>query len=173
MTPFTLEGVIINLIPFQDRHLSDRYVGWLNDPLVVKFSEQRHRRHSLESCREYVESCRTGNTLLWAIETKDSAHIGNISATIDQHNRIADVGILLGDRNCWGKGIGSEAFRLLVTFLLGEGNMRKITSGTMSENTAMLKLMKKAGMRREAVLEGYFLLDEKPVDMVISTITAL
>lgn len=168
----TLEGVTINLLPFQDRHLTDRYVGWLNDPLVVKFSEQRHRHHSLGSCREYVENCRAGNTLLWAIETKDSVHVGNISATIDQHNRIADVGILLGDRNYWGKGMGREAFRLLVTFLLGEGNMRKATSGTMSENVPMLKVMERAGMKQEAVLEGYFLLGEKPVDMIISTISA-
>ena len=173
MLPVTLEGVAINLLPFQDHHLTDRYVGWLNDPLVVKFSEQRHKHHSLVSCREYVENCRAGNTGLWAIETKDSAHIGNISANIDRHNRVADVGILLGERGWWGKGMGGEAFRLLVNFLLSEGSMRKIISGTMSENTAMLKLMESAGMKREAILEGYFLLDEKPVDMVIATISKL
>lgn len=173
MLLIALDGKAINLLPFQDYHLTDRYVGWLNDPLVVKFSEQRHRQHSLESCRGYVESCRAGNTLLWAIETKDAVHIGNISATVDRYNRVADIGILLGERSSWGKGIGSEAFHLLITFLLNEGNMRKITSGTMSENMAMLNLMETAGMKREAVIEGYFLLDEKPVDMVISTISAI
>lgn len=49
------------VVRFADRHLTERYVGWLNDPAVVRYSEQRHSRHTLWSrrnCCKRRERCR-------------------------------------------------------------------------------------------------------------------
>lgn len=164
-----LQGRITNLAPFMDHHLSEKYVRWLNDPEVVRYSEQRHRKHDLESCSRYVQACREGNILLWAIETKEAQHVGNISATIDQANRVAELAILLGERTLWNCGMGYDAWSTAMNFLLTEFHMRKVTAGTMSENTSMLALMSKSGMVREARLVGHFLLDRHSVDMIIAS----
>ena len=54
--PVILETERLTLTPFNtERHLTERYVAWLSDPDVVRYSEQRHRTHTLASCRHFAE----------------------------------------------------------------------------------------------------------------------
>jgi len=165
----TLETKRLTLVPFADAHLTERYVGWLNDPEVVRYSEQRHRRHSGESCRAFVAAFADGPNHLWAIVAKDPAlgHIGNINSDVDAANRTADVAIVIGEKKAWGRGLGAEAWMAVVDFLLGAGGMRKVTAGAMAENKAMLGILRKAGMAEEARRRAQFVLDGRPVDAVL------
>jgi RimJ/RimL family protein N-acetyltransferase len=94
--------------------------------------------------------------------------VGNISATIDQPNRVAELAILLGERTLWNCGIGYDSWYTAMNFLLAECGIRKVTAGTMSVNAGMLALMAKSGMIREGRLVGHFLLNDQPVDMIIA-----
>src|SRR6059058_2556121 len=118
-----LETDRLTIVPFGAEHLTERYVGWLNDPEVVRYSEQRHRSHTLESCRAYAASFRDGPNHLWAIVARDPTlgHVGNINAYVDVPNGVADVGILVGERGVWGRGYGLEAWRAVSDWLLGAG----------------------------------------------------
>ena len=49
----TLTTERLVLQPFTETHLTERYVGWLNDPEVVRFSEHRHRRYDMQEARRY------------------------------------------------------------------------------------------------------------------------
>ena len=83
----------IRLEPFDiGKHLTDRYVSWLNDPTVVRYSEQRHRRHTLDSCGAFARSFSESPNYFWAIiaNTTASIHIGNLVAYIDPHNNSLD-----------------------------------------------------------------------------------
>ncbi len=164
----TLETTRLRLVPFAERHLTERYVGWLNDPDVVRYSEQRHRRHSLDSCRRYFESLAGSSDHFWAIEAKDPAlgHIGNITVTVDEPNRVGDVAILLGEKSAWGGGLGGEAWGEVCRFLLAEGAMRKVSAGTMATNHAMLGIMRRTGMIEEGRRPRHFLLDGAEVDLI-------
>ena len=164
----TLETKRLTLVPFRDAHLTERYVGWLNDPEVVRYSEQRHRRHTVESCRRFVASFADGPSHLWAIVAKDKAlgHVGNINSAVDAPNRTSDVAIMIGEKKARGLGLGAEAWQAVVDYLLGPGGMRKVTAGTMAENKAMLKIMKKTGMIEEGLRRGQFMLDGRQVDLV-------
>jgi len=108
--PVVLETPRLRLAPFAEEHLSERYVSWLNDPEAVRFSEQRHRRHSLESCRAYVRSFTGSPSRLWAVLTRQGEHVGNVTAAVDEANSLAELGILLGERTCWGQGLATEAW---------------------------------------------------------------
>jgi [ribosomal protein S5]-alanine N-acetyltransferase len=162
-----VDAAQVRLKPFAERHLTARYVAWLNDPEVVRYSEQRHRRHTLESCRAYRDSLAGTPHKFWAIEAPTLGHVGNITATVDSANRVADLAILLGERAAWGCGVGTRAWALALEWLLGPGGMRKVTAGTMAENAAMLAIMKKSGMDEEGRRRGQFLLDGRPVDAVL------
>ncbi len=169
LTAPRLETERLVLSPFQQRHLTAAYVSWLNDPEVVRYSEQRHRGHSLESCRTFIDGFRDGPDHLWAIEEKTARnrHIGNITTAVDEPNGVADIQILIGDRHSWGTGLGAEAWRAVMDYLFAEG-FRKITAGTMAENTGMLRIMEKCGMAEEGRKAGQFILDGRPVDLVMS-----
>jgi RimJ/RimL family protein N-acetyltransferase len=133
--------------PFTAKYLTPRYVSWLNDPDVVQYSEQRHRRHTLESCKQYFESFAGTQHYFWAITLKiDGSHVGNINAYVDPNNQIADIGILIGEKAEWGKGYGLEAWKAVCEYLLEAGSIRKITAGTLSSNKGMLNIMIRAGM---------------------------
>ena len=154
--------------PFTEKYLTERYVGWLNDPVVVKFSDQRHKRHTLKSCRKYMESFNKSPNYFWAIVAKDKAlgHIGNTNAYIDPVNKSADVGILLGERSAWGQGFALEAWQVVCDYLLHKKNIFKVTAGTLSVNTRMLNLMKRTGMIKDERPAGYIIFKGRKVSII-------
>jgi RimJ/RimL family protein N-acetyltransferase len=142
-----------------------RQIDWLNDPEVVKYSEQRHKKHDLRSQCEYVDSFSPPNHL-WAIHHNGDP-IGTISARIDKHNSVADLGILIGDRSQWGKGFGLEAWTEVMQFLFSNG-IRKIEAGCMKHNLAMVRICGLSGMRLEGRRDVHFHLgDHDYSDMVL------
>ncbi len=162
----------LRLVPFSEGHLTQRYVAWLNDPEVVRYSEQRHRQHTIESCRQFVASFGDSPHLLWAIELSEPAglHVGNIAVYVDGPNSIADVTILIGERSAWGKGIGQEAWDAVCQYLLDTLSVRKITAGTLAANHGMLAIMRRARMQDDGRRTAHYLVDGNPVDLVYAAL---
>lgn len=155
---------LLKIVPFTEDFITDSYVGWLNDPEVVKYSRQRYSKHTKESSRTFLNHMRPGH--FWAILKADTnTHIGNISATVDNENQIADLAILIGQRSVWGQGYGLDAWRAGISLLHDRG-MRMVTGGCMASNKAMVRVMEKSGMVPYYTRTGYFLLDGKPVDSI-------
>jgi RimJ/RimL family protein N-acetyltransferase len=156
------------ITPFAEWHLTDRYVAWLNDHELMRYSEQRHKTHTLASCRAYWRSFVDTPNYFWAIEetTKGLGHIGNINAYVDQNNGLADLGILIGSPQAKGQGYGQEAWAGVCDFLFQEIGLRKITAGTLALNRAMLMLASKVGMVEDGVRRRHYLCDGVEVDVV-------
>lgn len=158
----------LRISPFREEFLSPRYVGWLNDPDIVRYSEQRHRVHTLESCRAYWASFKDSPNHFWAVEEvgEHLGHIGNMTAYVDEDNLVADVGILIGEKTLHGRGYGLEAWQAVCRFLLENRGMRKLCAGTLSVNEAMLKIMKRAGMIEDGRRIRHYLFQNREVDIV-------
>lgn len=167
MTPELSDGNV-RLTPFTEVHLSDSYVGWLNDPEVVRYSELRHSHHDLVECRAYLEDMRAGHHYFWAIHSLrlDGLHVGNITAYVDVPNLTANLTILIGDARVRGWGVGRAAWVMATDWLLGEGGLRKVYAGTMAENAPMLCLFEAAGMQVEGRLERHFQLEGREVALL-------
>lgn len=146
--------------------VSDRHIAWLNDKDVVKYSEQRHREHTIESQHIYLNSLwKNQNANIWMIALRDgNKEIGTLTAYFDYHNRVVDMGILLGDKNEWQKGYGLEAWSTIMNTCIVTG-ARKIECGCMKSNLSMGALAKKAGMDLECKRPDHFMLDGKPEDL--------
>jgi len=163
-----LETPRLRVEPFGEGHLGARYVGWLNDPEIVKFSEQRAHVHTLDSCRAYADSFAGTPNFFWAVVARDPAlgHLGNMNAYVDAANGVADVGILIGQRAAHGQGYATEAWNAVCDFLLRTAGMRKVTAGTISVNTPMLRVMERAGMVDDGRRVGQRLWNGQVVDLV-------
>ena len=153
--------MVATVVPFTDAHMTRAYVGWLNDPETVKFSEQRHKTHDLGMCQEYVEEIRQ-NGEMWAIMENDW-HVGNISAHIDKNNLRADISILIGENR--GKGIGTKALELTCEGLKAAG-MRRLTIGCMGLNKPMINIAMKNHFHLEAMRPSHFIVDKVWVALV-------
>lgn len=158
----------LTIVPFGKAHVTSRYVGWLNDPEVVRYSEQRHKHHTLASCRAYWKSFQGTPNFFWALLTKEvpPTHIGTMTGYVDEANGVADVGILIGERGSWGKGFGLEAWQAVCSWLLDDQGVRKVTAGTVATNKAMIAIMERSGMVADGVRKSHYLVDGKPVDVV-------
>ena len=163
-----LETPRLRIEPFGEAWLSERYVAWLNDPDVVRYSENRHRRHTIESCREYLASFIGTPHYYWAIVTRSPGpcHIGNITAYLTPEHGIADIGIMVGEKSSWGAGYGGEAWMAVCDYLLREVGVRKLTAGTLSVNRGMLSIMNRVGMQSDGVRVAHYLIGGDAVDMV-------
>lgn len=162
-----IESDRLVILPFSEKYLSVEYVSWLNDPGIVRYSEQRLRKHTLDSCRAYWQSFKGTPNHFWAIVRKgDGLHLGNINAYIDLVNNVADLGILIGFHDSWNKGYGTEAWNAVCKYLFDAIGIRKITAGTMEKNEGMLGIMRKSGMADDGRRIRHVLFEGFAVDMV-------
>ncbi len=162
-----LDSPLSRLESFKPQYLTERYVAWLNDPEVVRYSEHRHQRHDLASCQHYVASFDGTPNYLWAIIARDDnlGHIGNINAYIDAANGVADIGIMIGEKGTWGRGYGVDAWKAVCRYLFLSMGIRKVTAGTIVTNRSMIGIMKKTGMRFDGQRARHLILDGKEVDL--------
>ena len=150
-----------------NKHLNKTYVSWLNNTNVVRYSNQRFVQHSTESCRQYFDSFEGTSNRFYAIEDCNSGNlIGTLTIYINLHHGTADVGILIGAVEHWGKGYGYEAFSLAIDALLTSAKLRKVTAGAMACNAGMIKVMTKCGMHLEATRKDQELLNGELVDIL-------
>jgi ribosomal-protein-alanine N-acetyltransferase len=84
----------------------------------------------------------------------------------NEHHGTADIGLMVGERRCWGQGYGREAWRAVLEALLEESGLRKVTGGTARPNRAMVKIMKQSGMELEAVRARQELIEGQAVDLL-------
>jgi RimJ/RimL family protein N-acetyltransferase len=168
----TLTTIRLLLEPFSEKYLTREYVDWLNKAEVVRYSEQRRHKHTIASCRKYIESFKDSPNHIWAISVvnSDLGHIGNISAHVDLNNKIADIGILIGKPEVWGNGYGAEAWRSVCDYLFNVLNLRKVTAGALSINKRILRLMRKVGMVEDGRRVRHYICEGKEVDIIHTAI---
>lgn len=153
-----LDGRLVRLEPLGPEHVTDDYVGWLNDPetfqfLGTKFGQTR------ASVLRYVEGIQSPDLLCRIIVKASGAHVGNISLhSVHPVHRSAELGILIGVPDARGKGYGREACRLLIAYAFDHLNLHKITAGTVDQNTGMKRVFLGLGFTIEGTLAQQFYL---------------
>jgi len=82
----------------------------------------------------------------YAIETSDGKHIGNCTCyNLNYIRREAELGILIGDRDYWDKGYGTDAVTALVDFVFRQNNLKKIYLHTLEDNLRAQKCFERCG----------------------------
>ena len=162
-TPFQLTGQLITLRPFTSSNITSEYIGWLNNPAVLRYSNQRFRTHNVETCEAYLSSFIQTDNMFLAIY-RESEFVGTMNVYVSQAHKTADMGIMIGYQ-CWGKGIGTDAWTTLMRYLFQSG-IRKVTGGALRCNTAMVNIMMKSGMKPDGVRVAQELVNGEPEDIL-------
>jgi ribosomal-protein-alanine N-acetyltransferase len=147
-----LRGKKITLKVFTTEDITEDYIAWLNDPIVMQYSNQRFLNHTPESCVKYLNSFEnTANIFMVIRDCTTGCSIGTLTAYVNKIHRTADVGILIGNSKYWANGFGYDAWSTFHDWLFREVGLRKLTAGALSCNRAMIRLMEKSGMTLEGV----------------------
>lgn len=166
--PF-LVGKIIYLRPLDLDDLKGNYIKWLNDEEVCRNNSYHVFPYSKECAEDYIRNAYSSKDKLpLAIVTKkNDIHIGNISLTdINYINRSSNWGIIIGEKEYWGKGYSKESSFLLLRHAFESLNLHRIHSGTTSENIGGQKLMEAMGMIKEGVRREAMFKNGKFVDII-------
>lgn len=162
-----IHGAKVSLLHFVQADITDRYLGWLNDLQVVRFSNQRFRKHDMASSQSYLASFDGTDNLFLSVRRADTGvAIGTLTVYVARHHGTADVGILIGDTTVWGQGSGQDAWDTILNWLLQHANVRKITAGTLACNHGMIKLMERSGMSLEAIRKDQEIMEGRRVDVL-------
>ncbi len=140
--------------------VTEAYVGWLNDPEVNQYLESRFQKHTLASTRQFVDSCSAdSNALLFGIFLQSEGrkvHVGNLKLQpINRIHGFAEVGILVGDKRFWGKGIGTKALNQACDIAKSLG-LRNLTAGCYGQNKGSFKIFIKSGFEVVGQKANYF-----------------
>jgi RimJ/RimL family protein N-acetyltransferase len=162
-----MESDRLLLRPLTEGDVTERYVSWLNDPAVNRYLEIRFSKQTKESVGKFVASMEADSMVfLFGIFWKDKdLHIGNIKlGPICQRHKAAEIGLLIGDRAFWGKGIATEAIKAVVKFGFETMGIQKIEAGCYQSNAGSLKAFEKAGFKIEGVVRSRWVVDGKRQD---------
>jgi [ribosomal protein S5]-alanine N-acetyltransferase len=158
MTPF-LTTLRLIMVPVTVEHCSPEYLSWLNNQEVTRYLETGAFPTTLDSLKNYVQQ-KSNNEFFLAIHRKDdNKHIGNIRIhAINFIHGIAEYGILIGDKDSWGKGFAKEATERLLQHCFDRLNLRKIALGVVEDNLPAVELYKKMQFIVEGRLinHGYY-----------------
>ena len=140
-------GEKLYLRPLEREDLTETYLGWVNDPEVNKYLEVGLFPTNRDDLASYYERTHHPSSIVLAIVDKASdQHIGNISLTsINYIHGRADLGIMIGRKNFWRKGYGTEAIKLVVDYAFKRLRLHKISAGMYEENQASRWVFEKAG----------------------------
>ncbi|MCK6418558.1 MAG: GNAT family N-acetyltransferase [Alphaproteobacteria bacterium] len=162
-----IETSRLEIVPFSEEFLTSRYLSWLSDPDVVKYSQQRFHSYDLVKAEQYMRSFANTNNSFLALLLREDAekkHIGNMGVWLDVNNQIADITIMIGEREIWGQGYGLEAWSAVMHHVLEKRAVRMVTGGCMAVNKPMISIMRKSGMKKYYTRKNYFRFEEGFVD---------
>lgn len=165
-----LESERIYLKLMEDKDINKSYLSWINDPAVNRFLESRFKKWTLRNLRKYVNDMQNNrDSLFFAIILKDRGrHIGNIKiGHINRIHKFADIGILIGDKSCWGKGYAKEAIKLVADYAFRSLKLHKLTAGAYATNAGSVKAFRKAGFSIEGVRLKHYRESAGYVDCVL------
>lgn len=159
-----------SLFVLTPEHVTETYVSWLNAPEINRYLESRFETHTVESTRAFVATMLASpNSLFLGIKSHQlGRHVGNIKlGPIDWYHETADIGILIGDKSAWGKGIATSSIKAITEIARNRLQLRKLTAGCYASNMASKRAFEKAGFVFEGVRPSQYLLDGAPQDLVL------
>ncbi len=153
-----LEGKIVRLRALELGDL-ERDFTWINDPDVTRYLEARYPISRAEEERWLRDHPPNdfANGVFFAIETKDGVHIGNIDLMrVNPEDRKAGLGIMIGDKEYWSNGYGTDAIVTLLRFGFDEMNLNRVWLHVFDFNQRAQACYKKCGFTEEGRLRQHY-----------------
>lgn len=150
----TSEKVYLRALEPDDYKIS---IEWRQDPEIWSMLVGRRYFVSEQIEKQWVESTyNNSNQVTLAIcDSITNTYIGNISLkNIDFFNSSASFAILVGNKNYWSVGYGTQATLLLLHHAFADLGLERVQSIILSDNIGSVKMHEKCGFVQEGVLRN-------------------
>ena len=147
--PIFLVGRKVNLRPLARTDIP-ALLCWVNDPEVRQFILATFPFMEEQEEDWFKKLASDEKNFVLGIETKDGVLIGDIGVhQINWKDRTCTTGALIGEKEYWGKGYGTDAKMLLLDYIFNTLNLRKVCSGVIAYNKRSLHYSLHCGYKIE------------------------
>ena len=148
------------------------YLKWLNDNEVTKFTEQRFKKHSLSEIKNFIKEKNISKVEflfgIFIVDKSVKTHVGNIKlGPINRFHQSAEISYLIGNKKFWGKGLGTEAVKMIIQVAKRKFKLKKLTAGCYSNNYGSIKVLKRNSFKKEADLKSQILFKSKRINKLL------
>jgi len=166
-----IEGELVALGPHR-RDLLPTYQRWVNDFATLRTLAIPPRPMTLEAETDWFEAVANASSDIGftVYERRTWRPVGNTGLHgVDHRNRSATFGILIGEPDCRGRGLGTEVTRLMLDYAFTALGLHNVLLTVYEFNRAAQRAYQKAGFReigrrRQCRLMGGRLWDEIYMD---------
>lgn len=128
------------------------FVKWINDLEVTEFLAINPPM-SMEEEEKWFANLGKTEDKVFSIDTTDGKLIGNVGLMkFNWEDRSVLFGIMIGEKEYWSKGYGTDAIETLLRYVFEEMNMNKVYLIADERNARALHCYEKIGFRKEGLL---------------------
>jgi diamine N-acetyltransferase len=142
--------------------------SWVNDSLLKARMLRVVPVSHADQEKWYEDIVQDPSKIVFAIKTlNDEQHIGNTGLYhIDWTHRRAEFWILIGERDFWGQGIGSDVVALMQRYAFEGLDLNKLCVNVGIDNEAAIALYKKSNFVQEGIMKEHYYIEGKYIDVV-------
>lgn len=144
-------------------------VRWRNRPVVVENFIYRKPVSRKDHENWLANKVFTGQVHQFIVcRNEDDMPLGSIYLqNFEEEHKKAEWGIYLGEEQAYGKGIGTEAAKLVLDYAFTALGMHKVVSRVLARNKASIRMNEKAGYVQEAYLKDELFLEGRYEDLIL------
>jgi RimJ/RimL family protein N-acetyltransferase len=147
-----IQGTKVRLRALEEEDLP-HFVAWINDPETRRFMAMRYPLSMTEEESWWQGYLKRKNDHIFAIEAEDGTYIGNVGLhNIEPENRRAMLGIMIGHKDYWGRGYGTDAVRTVLGWAFGYLNLHRVYLTVYAYNQRAIRSYEKCGFRNEGTM---------------------
>lgn len=166
-----LIGRRVCLRPFGKNDV-DYIQKWSSDPEIRKLTAEVAPMGRMEAGKLYKELRADKERLWFMVVLKKTGRVIGEAGLLRMFKpwRCSDMSIIIGEKDAWGKGYGTEAGRLLLDYIFGRLGFHRVSVGVVALNERALRFWEGLGFKREGVeREGYYC-DNEYSDFIMMSI---
>lgn len=152
------KGKIITLRPIEKGDLKD-IQKWSNDPEIQYWLGGWHFPSSMDIMEKWLEKINSDNlNQRFAIDHIELGLVGTANLiNINWKDKNAFHGMLIGDKDVRGKGIGVDVVFTIMKYAFEELGLQRLDGSMIEYNISSLKLyIDKCGWKKEGVLTDWY-----------------
>ncbi len=134
-------------------HARGPYATWMHDDDVTRYLEVRFAPPDAAALELFIGRMNDSadNLLLGLFPAGDPRrHIGNIKlGPIDPRHAVAAIGVLIGAREFWGRGLATQAVTAVAEYGFESCGLERVEAGFYAENAASQRAFRRAGFVEE------------------------
>ena len=147
-----------------------RYLSWLQDYEITRYTDQCYIKQSLKVIRNYIQNKnKSKNDYLFGIFVKVKKkyfHIGNIRlSNVNHFHKTGMISLFIGDKNFIGKKIGTKAISKVCNFAKKIG-LYKVFAGVYKSNVQSQRSFLKNGFIKEGIQKKQVLFEGRREDLI-------